>query len=234
MHPADCPKRWEYDDIPNVREMLAERAAQLLLDLKSKAVDTAASAVDTRPTHEMLFDGMAPKACPYYAGHYRGENYKCLLHCSVMIRSDPRVGSPPDSVLREMRDFSTAITTGLEQLDAAAARVVEGKGSRAGLLVRIVKFGAKAFEHFLRVHPYANGNGHAARFLICALLGRYDFWPKSWIIEPKPPDPPYTVAIVQYRSGITEPLRHSYCTVRDGDCLRCCASAACSAGIADQ
>jgi Fic family protein len=64
----------------------------------------------------------------------------------------------------------------------------------------------RVFEVFLRIHPYANGNGHAARFLIWCLLSRYGYWPKGWPIEPRPPDPPYTHLISEYRNGNWEPL----------------------------
>ena len=63
----------------------------------------------------------------------------------------------------------------------------------------------RIFEKFLRIHPYANGNGHAARFIVWAVLGRFGYWPIRCPVEPKP-DPPYTELIVTYRNGDTEPL----------------------------
>jgi hypothetical protein len=51
-----------------------------------------------------------------------------------------------------------------------------------------------------------NGNGHAARFVLWTILGRYGYWPERWRVDPRPPDPPYTQLIFDYRSGNHEPL----------------------------
>jgi len=51
-------------------------------------------------------------------------------------------------------------------------------------LAYAVIFACSIFVTFLQIHPYANGNGHAARLVVWAILGRYGYWPKSWPIEP--------------------------------------------------
>jgi fido (protein-threonine AMPylation protein) len=39
------------------------------------------------------------------------------------------------------------------------------------------------FELFLRIHPYANGNGHMARAIIIALLARYNYPIRYWTVD---------------------------------------------------
>jgi Fic family protein len=73
-------------------------------------------------------------------------------------------------------------------------------------ILYVVASACRIFEWFLRIHPYVNGNGHAARFCLWALLGRYGLWPVSWPIDPRPDDPPYTDLIVKYRNGNQVPL----------------------------
>jgi hypothetical protein len=63
-----------------------------------------------------------------------------------------------------------------------------------------------AFVAFLTVHPYANGNGHAGRFMVWSIMGRYGHWPRRWPIDPKPPDPPYSQLITLCRDGDPVPL----------------------------
>jgi Fic family protein len=42
------------------------------------------------------------------------------------------------------------------------------------------------FLAFVTIHPYANGNGHAARLVVWALLLRYGFQPTGWPVDPRP------------------------------------------------
>jgi hypothetical protein len=49
-------------------------------------------------------------------------------------------------------------------------------------------------------------SGHAARFIMWAILGRYKFWPVRWTVEPRPADPPYTDLLRRHRDGDTKPL----------------------------
>jgi Fic family protein len=72
-------------------------------------------------------------------------------------------------------------------------------------LTYAITFACRVFEEFLRIHPYANGNGHIARFLIWVILGYCGYWPNNWRIEPRP-NPPYNDLIVEYRNGNCEPL----------------------------
>ena len=194
MHPPDCPK-WEDAHHPDRATVLPRRAAEVLLRLRSGDIDTAAAAVDTRPVHGRLFLDLTPACCPYYAGHYRGESYRCLEHLSVGIRDDPAVGCPPSLVARWMTELGQAIDDGLAALDAPSPSEAADK------VLLAVAIGCRAFEYLLRIHPYANGNGHAARFLLVAILGRYGYWLRRWPLEPRPPDPPYTTLIRRYRGG---------------------------------
>jgi hypothetical protein len=73
-------------------------------------------------------------------------------------------------------------------------------------LLHTVQVACRFFELVCRVHPYANGNGHAARFCIWAILARYGYFPVRWPIDPPPPDPPYTQLLLDYRAGNPLPL----------------------------
>jgi hypothetical protein len=140
---------------------------------------------------------LTPPRCDYYAGHYRGEELRCLKHYTVGIKSDPMVGYDPQLVLGEMSLLETTIRDAIVALDAFVA---SGRKPVA-CLIQIVKVAARVFELFLRIHPYANGNGHMGRLIVCALFGRYGFWMSRWTVEPRPKDPPYSSAIAQYRRG---------------------------------
>lgn len=204
MHPHDCPE-WEYDKYPRRRELLAKRNVTMLARLRKGKMDTRKEAVDSRPFHAFFFAGLTPPEHGYYADHYRGEPFRCLRYHGVGIPGDPRVGYPPNHVLRSMRALAYAISDGINALDVLQ-RVPSTKTSPEDKLSTTVVFACKVFEEFLRIHPYVNGNGHAARFIMLVILIRYGYWPSQWPIEPRPPDPPYSELIEKYRDGDTRPL----------------------------
>jgi len=200
MHPVDCPA-WEYEDHPRHREILFRTHKALALRLRRNQLNLSACACDSRPVHEELFRELTPLYCEYYAGHYRGEQYRCLREYRVGIPSDNRVGCAPESVLSEMEKWRAVVATFFEQLPVALTRQTPGQ-----LLRYAVATASAFFVSILTLHPYANGNGHAARFIVWAVLGSIGRWPRRFPIEPKPAEPRYSQLVRSYRDGDREPL----------------------------
>ncbi|WP_330996545.1 hypothetical protein [Burkholderia cepacia] len=97
-----------------------------------------------------------------------------------------------------------------EQVDADWSGF-ETRGGEAGIvdsddLLRWIDVALERMVTFLAIHPYANGNGHISRFLILCYLGAAGFYPESWPVDKRPPDP-YINAIVLYRNGFADDLR---------------------------
>lgn len=202
MHPGDC-NGWEYEKFANARQVVGERSAAILIRLRTGGADTRATSLDTRPSHGEMFKGLTPDACSYYAGNYRGSSHRCLQHYKVKIPADDRVGAAPAMVTWEMQAFCAAVGTGIHALDAADKLPGLSKEEKKANAVALV---AHLFEDFLRIHPYANGNGHAGRLMLIAFLGRYGFWARHFHVEPKPPEPTYSEAIAASRDGNREVL----------------------------
>src|SRR5436309_1413537 len=97
MHPPDCPA-WEYSNHPESQGVLQREVKAALVALVSGELDTLVTAFDSRPVHRRLFRRLTPPNFEYYAGHYRGEAFRCLRSYSVTVQSDPRVGAPPQGV----------------------------------------------------------------------------------------------------------------------------------------
>jgi Fic/DOC family len=201
MHPLDCPS-WEYKDHPDYRATLPSRVAAIVTALVGGSINTLATAIDTRAQHGEMFRGLTPVNCDYFAGHYRGERFRCLQFYRVIIPSDPRVGSYPSAVDFLMRELKAALNAGIVALDTNVALAPKDRLHYAIILA------CKVFVHLLTIHPYANGNGHAGRLVVWCVLGRYGDWPMHWTIEPQPPNPPYIELIARYRSGDCEPLEN--------------------------
>jgi fido (protein-threonine AMPylation protein) len=181
---------------------LPAQVFHLLVELRSRKVDTLAFSTDTRGAHGRLFADLVPPGFRYYAGHYRGEPFPCLRLCRVSVPGDPRVGAHPSEVDALMREIGREIREAIDKLDATSAFLTP-----RDRIQQIVALSCAVFVAFLTIHPYANGNGHAGRLIMWSLLGRYGYWPEAWTVDPKPPDPPYSDLIKWSRDGNVVPLQ---------------------------
>lgn len=198
MHPADCPK-WEYNAHPNLVS-IGLHISELLLELSNQSIDGIAAAKDSRAVHGRIFRDVVPAGHPYFAGNYRGSHFRCLRYYSVGVPGDGRVGSPPDCVDLGALVIAAELDKGITALEN---RIDLTELDRLRLLIKVA---ASVFVLFLTIHPYANGNGHVGRFIVWSVLGRFGYWPRSWTIEPRPPDPPYSINIRLHRDGNSDPL----------------------------
>lgn len=197
---TDCPA-WEYSGIDGVKTVLLARAQSILQAIRgADSLGLEALAKDTRKAHKFCFANLTPSQCPYYAGNYRGQNYLCLRDYGVVIKADPRVGHAAETVPIEMQEFASSIDEMFRQLNLMWP-ANEKLFPKEWKIYRAVELAAAAFVYFLEIHPYANGNGHMARMLLIAILARFELHLARWPIEPRPPDPPYSDLIKEYRNG---------------------------------
>ena len=210
MHPRDCPQ-WEYSQHQHANAVPI-RCEAIFHRLEVGQVAVESSLRDSRPLHHELFVNLTPSECPYFAGHYRGESFKCLRFLDVGVEGDRRVGVPHDSVAPELSNLQSHILkAGLRALDVAFA-IPDDKLSPAEKLYNLVKFSCRLLAEFLRIHPYANGNGHIGRLIVLLVLVRFGYWPSSWRLHEHPP---YDELLSKYRDGIEQPLEDR----RQGDAL---------------
>ena len=202
IHPPDCPV-FEYKHHPAYPDLLRNRTACLLQELRAGLIDTMETARDTRKVHLRLFANMTPDGHDYFAGHYRGEDYRCLRNHPIYV--GPDTGWEPNTVPIRMNAFSKSVSEAIAALDAAVT-IPAAQISRGEKLLHSVRVACMIFAHLCQIHPYANGNGHAARFCVWAILVRYGYWLAGWPIDPSPPDPPYTHLVRAYLSGDRDPL----------------------------
>lgn len=202
--PPDCVPGFNYKDHPDYPQKLRQQTKETLVRLRRGITGTASIASDPRPAHGRMFYRLTPARRAYYAGHYRGESYRCLTEYPVRVRSDPRVGKPPWAVLSLMHELADGVRAGLAALDEQHQKPASQVSPEMNLYMTVA-LACAVFERFLLVHPFADGNGHAARFVVWAVLGRYGYWPDGWPIDPQP-DPPYIQLIVEYRTGNRQPL----------------------------
>lgn len=199
---APCPGHWNYEDHAKRKQLLPPRIKTLLSELRAGIYREPASQTDTRPVHKTLLAGLTPQYFPYFAGNYRGAPLRCLdIHEVDVVDQngkvvDPLVGSLAADVATDMASLAGEITRGIAKADAVHADTTRAEDER---VLDVVTIACDVFVRFLTIHPFANGNGHAARFLIWAFLGRYELWPDAWTIEPRPSHQHYNTGIYLYR-----------------------------------
>jgi hypothetical protein len=199
MHHDDCTA-WEYNTHPQYQSV-AGYCASFLQALRDDPASKEPLLADTRPAHADMFAGVAPAACPYVAGNYRGSNFDCLRHYEV--RFGDNEGFPALGVHMAMDVFHADFAGAVADLDAAAAN--QGSPlSEAARKVRAAQVMAFALQRFFTIHPFANGNGHMGRMLVWVGLARFGFLPKKWWLNKSPPN--YGDLIQQHRRGNTKPL----------------------------
>lgn len=202
MHPSDCPKKWEYTEHQNAA-LVPERAREFIASLRNGKIDTEQALHDTRSHHRRMFADTTPEKCPYYAGHYRGEKFRCLKFVPVFIHSDRRVGAKPEFVIPAIRHLSERIIgPGLAALQIGMG-FPDAQLSPGDKLIYLVSFACRTMVEFLTIHPYVNGNGHMGRFIVWLILARFGYWPENWPLNTRPA---YDSLIHQYRDGKIEPL----------------------------
>ncbi len=206
MHPLDCPP-WNYRAPANSSRVIQDQLQRLLVRLRSARGDTLGFIANTRRLHRHLFSGLTPRGYEYYTGNYRGSEFRCLKYFAVGVDDDLTVGYPPEHVLSAMRRLGDILRSAIAGLDEGFA-LPNAKISRQTKLHFLVVFVSRMFVQFLTIHPYADGNGHVARLIVWAVLGRYGYWPKRWPIEPRTGDPEYLRTIRAYRTGQPQELEH--------------------------
>lgn len=202
MHPPDCPQNWEYRQHTKVG-ILADRCAKMLTSLRNGRVVIDDSTRDTRASHEQLFTELTPPNSPCFAGHYRGEPFRCIEYYEVRIDGDPRVGVPAGRVAADIANLADNIVrAGFSALKVGFS-VPDSRLPPEEKLYYLVTFACRVLVEFLRVHPYANGNGHMGRWIVWLILFKFGYWPQKWPLDTSPP---YARLIELHRDGNPSPL----------------------------
>ncbi len=197
---------WEYESHKDRVSILRTVTASLYADLRNGTIDCVAALCDTRPFHKRLFTELTPPAYSGFAGNYRGQKQPPYLRrYEVGVPANPLVGERAVQVNRRMVSLATRTRRAIARLDSSwgGSKDDTSDGER---LFSVVQAACEWFSEFLVIHPYANGNGHVARFGLLAFLGRYGYWPSSFTIEPRPFGDVYSKAILEHQNGTPEPL----------------------------
>lgn len=141
-----------------------------------------------------IMDGLAVPH-PSYVGTFRGE--RGLETCRVKIGN--AFGTAPSEVARELATFQNKLHRVLGLLD----RKYPGRSLDTDGLAAAIDLAAWAHAEWVRIHPFANGNGRTARVWANLILVRYGI-PPAVTLRPRP-DEGYEAAGASAMKGDWKP-----------------------------
>jgi len=152
--------------------------------------------------HRDLYDGIVLPVA-YYAGEVRDSDPEFPELIDYEVRVGRHVGVPshdvPVALVRFEHDLGDAVNAadeqhlGLADIDAGAAQLY-------------VTLAAVTHGEWIRIHPFANGNGRTARLWTHWLAARYNL-PPLMRVKPRPNDRAYAHAATAAMEGDHRPMR---------------------------
>jgi Fic family protein len=181
---------WD-EDSPQLRHNLSAILDDIVERAEQREIPTVEMA---RGWQRRFMQGL--KAEPRYVGAFRGE--------AGLERTGVKIGAfrgvPAAQVSAELKRFEARLQAAVKQLDRAIA-------ARATLNVdqcdAVIDLCAWAHAEWVRIHPFANGNGRTARLWANFLALRYGL-PPFVRLRPRPDDS-YGDAGAQAMRGNWEP-----------------------------
>jgi Uncharacterized conserved protein len=158
------------DDPPGSERVIEANASALILDIvraaPSRIVPSVAMA---QAWHRALYRGV-PLPVPYYAGEVRDSDprFPELIGYEVQVGSLP--GVPASLVPGELVRFETSLRLAVANLDGG---VPVGTPLGSTELMAVLRLIALVHGEWVRIHPFANGNGRTARVWANWIATRY-------------------------------------------------------------
>ena len=164
---------WDVDS-KQLRSNLRRVLEGVRLDAVQRVVPTVEAA---RRWHSDTMRQLAPPAT-HHVGRYRGEGG--LEGCEVAVGT--LRGVPAGSVAQELGAFEERLQKTVEFLDE---RIGPGEELDADKVAAVIEVCSWAHSEWVRIHPFANGNGRTARLWANSIAMRYGL-PPFVRLRPRP------------------------------------------------
>lgn len=192
------PAEWNEDDpldLPVIQGNLHRLFLHILEDAPTRL--EAPTVALAQYWHRVIFDGVQLPV-PYFAGEIRDSDpeFPELIGYEVFV--GPHPGVPSRAVPDELARFEEAIQEAVARLDAVLPLGVRPRGKDE--LLSALTLCAHSHGEWVRIHPFANGNGRTARLWAnwCAL--RYGL-PAFVQLNPRPEGLGYALAAARSMTG---------------------------------
>jgi Fic family protein len=149
----DDPPAWQPRIVSNCRDLLTRLAAAA----PRREPPSVAAAQDW---HRAIYAGV-PLPVDYYAGEVRDDDERFPELIGYEVTVGPNAGVPGAEVPRALARFERSARDACSRLDAVIAAGAIPAGDRE--LYGVLALCAALHGEWVRIHPFANGNGRTAR-----------------------------------------------------------------------
>jgi len=180
------PTPWE--EPPGSEPLIATNAARVLTGIAAQADGRIPPTVAMAERwHRDLYEGV-PRPFDYYAGEVRGSDpaYPDLIGYEVQVGA--WLGVRSAEVPEALRRFEESAQAAAATLDAAVAGGTDLAAIGRQELHGVLTYCAILHGEWVRIQPFANGNGRTARLWANWAALRYGL-PPFVTIKPRPHDP---------------------------------------------
>jgi fido (protein-threonine AMPylation protein) len=195
------PAPWNEDD-PRLLPLIEDNLRQLLGEIAATASRRETPSVRmAQGWHRRVFAGVELPV-PYYAGEVRDDDPRFPELIGYEVRVGEVRGVAARSVPGELDRFEGSIQQAVRQVDSVIAA---GQAPADNDELRsVLTLSALAHGEWVRIHPFANGNGRTARLWAnwCAL--RYGL-PPFVRLRPRPAGDAYRYAAAESMRGEHQP-----------------------------
>jgi Fic/DOC family protein len=182
---------WD-EDSPRLRENLAQIRDEIIQSARNRKTPSLETA---RAWQRRFMEGLdVPN--PKYVGAFRGE--PGLER--VQVRVERQLGVATDEVAEELGKFEAKLQRAVAWLDES---LPPGRPLDSNLADAVIELCAWAHAEWVRIHPFANGNGRTARLWANSIALRYGL-PPFVRLRPRPGGG-YGTAGAQAMQGKWEP-----------------------------
>jgi hypothetical protein len=181
---------------------LQRNLREVLLEIRNQPIARRIPAIeDIREWQRLTMCGLTV-GDPRYIGAFRGE--KGLEDVEVKVLNN--FGVPAKRVTQALKAFERHLQARVLVLDQALR---PGIPPNAAQLQAVLELCAWAHAEWVRIHPFANGNGRTARLLANGLAMRYGL-PAFVRLRPRPAANEYAKAGEQAMRGNWKPTVHVF------------------------
>jgi fido (protein-threonine AMPylation protein) len=191
------PIPWD-DDPPGAGPKIVANAREVLQTISQEAEQRVAPTVAAaQEWHRRLYERIELPV-PYYAGEIRDADPRYPELDGYEVRVGPFQGVASRLVPQELSSFEASAQEAVARLDAALP--VGQAPATSQDLYAVLTLCALLHGEWVRIHPFANGNGRTARLWANWAALRYAL-PPFVTIKPRPPGDPYALVAVAGMQG---------------------------------
>lgn len=148
-----------------------------------------------RDWHRAIYEQVISVPIPYFVGGIRDSdpNEPELVGYEVAVGGAAGVLSA--RVLEALRQFEAALQAVVATLDTEPDARTEPR-----VTLGVLHLAAFAHGEWIRIHPFANGNGRIARVWVAWICARYHL-PPLVVVKPRPHNLEYALAAAESMAG---------------------------------